>query len=171
MPERKQQKLQTNVLIYLLLFVAIAALGAGLLLKKDKVRKIQGVAVPVKQEETSVLYVVRGQATVQDNTLAVKPILVEWFTNRPAHEAGRMTAAKLVDIWDREFGYSHPNAAVIGDQADAVVVLDKLSMADDKMLFEVEEIISGNLSTGSIGTVSLFIDWGVCGGDPRNCPH
>ena len=50
MPERKQRKPQANLLSYLLLFVVIAALGAGLLLKKDKVRKMQGVAVPVKQE-------------------------------------------------------------------------------------------------------------------------
>ena len=116
------------------------------------------LAAPVNQEKIGLLYVVRGQAIVQDNVLTIKPDLVEWFTNRPEHKAGRLSAQELVEQWDEAFLNSSPNISIIGTGADAVVEVDKASFDQGKIFLEYKKIIDGNLSEGNIGKVSMFID-------------
>lgn len=110
------------------------------------------------KETVSVLFVVRGDASVEGNALSIKADFVEWFTDRPAHRAGMMSSKELADKWDAGFKSVPPNAAIIGHAADAVVVLSGASIVNGDRVLKYDNIVFGNITTGKIGTVSVFID-------------
>lgn len=69
-----------------------------------------------------------------------------------------MEASELVNLWGTDFKVSSPNAAIIGDNANAVLELINASLNNGQINFTFSKIIDGNLGVGSIGDVSIFID-------------
>lgn len=131
---------------------------SGRLITAALVLAISGAWTPVAlADETATLVVLRGPATIDGARLDIEPELVEWFTDRPVHDAGDMTADQLADLWSRQLEASPPNAAITGDQANAVVTLTSFSTPGDAVSFDYE-IITGELNDGDIGVISIFID-------------
>ena len=140
----KNKNLTTIIVVVLALAVAVLA---AVLIKQQSPRT----------EEVSMLYVVRGEATVEGNTLSVNPDLVEWFTNSPYREAGQITASEIVSLWSDSFKTSPPNAAIIGNQVDAAVELSTAALVNENINFSYQ-VIDGQLQDTELGMVSIFID-------------
>lgn len=132
-------------MIVVVLVLAVAVLAAVIVKKEYK-----------QSGEVSILYALRGEASVEDNKLTINPELVEWFTDSPVRKAGRMEASELVNLWETDFKVSSPNAAINGDNANAVLELVNASLNNGQINFTFSKIIDGNLGVGSIGDVSII---------------
>jgi hypothetical protein len=108
--------------------------------------------------EGNLLFVARGNATVEGNRLELDTKSVEWFTDRPKRRAGIGDADELLKKWKfYGFGEDPPNAAVTGPDTDAVGELTDPEASDDGISFAFKPD-RGDLS-GADGTdLSVFID-------------
>ncbi len=144
-------------IILLILIVILLIVAVGLVVNIISGGGINISASSTGEEELSLLFVIRGDASVTDDSLNITPDLVEWFTDRPHHQAGPLDATTLVELWDSAYATSPPNAAITGDNLNAVVVLDNLSQSSNTISFKYT-LISGNLNQGNLGDVSIFVD-------------
>lgn len=160
MPESKKSPQQKNNknLVALIILGLILILGLGFFLKKDGVKNFDKSNLNV-EEQAKILFVLHGEAIVENNVLAINPQHVHWFTDRPLHDAGQMDSEFLVNIWGEIFASSSPNAAIVGEATNAVVVLENATMKNGKIIFNYQTI-SGELAEGKPGVVSVFIDSG-----------
>ncbi len=149
---KKSNKAKKN-LILSFLFLVIALLFGGMLVAKQCMFQ----QLSEEENELKILIVARGEVLVENNTLKIDPELLEWFSDRPQHQAGKMKINELVSMWDAAYKSSPPNAAIVSDDVDAVVVLDDISVDGDTINFKYE-LTSGNLTEGALKKVSIFID-------------
>ena len=150
-----QQKNNKN-LVTLIIIGLILILGLGFFLKKDGVKNFDRSNLKI-EEQAKILFVLHGEAIVENNVLTINPQHVHWFADRPLHDAGQMDPEFLVNIWREIFASSAPNAAITGEAADAVVVLKNATMKNGKISFNYQTI-SGELVGGKLGVISVFID-------------
>jgi hypothetical protein len=104
------------------------------------------------------LFVVRAPAHHDDGVLSVRTKNLEWFTDRPDRDAGRLSTKELVEHWESwGFGSDPPNAALVGDDVDVIGELTKPRIRRGALRFGFEPI-RGVPEDGNLGTVSLLID-------------
>ncbi len=114
-------------------------------------------AKPPPDDEPS-LFVVRARARHDDGVLTVRTKRLEWFTDRPNRDAGRLTAKELVDHWGGwGFEGDPPNAAVLGNGVDVIGELSKPRVLGKRLLFDFQPI-RGRVEDGALGVVALLID-------------
>jgi hypothetical protein len=114
-------------------------------------------AEPPPDDEPS-LFVVRAPARHDDGVLTVRTKKLEWFTDRPNRDAGRLTAKELADHWGGwGFEGDPPNAAVLGDGVDVIGELSKPRVRGGRLRFDFQPI-RGKVENGSLGVVALLID-------------
>lgn len=105
---------------------------------------------------TEYLFVVAGDIEVSDDTLIIKNDTIEWFTDRPQRDAGRMDAESFIDVWELgDFSNVPPNAAF--SNPGAVVELANPKLVNGGISFNYNTI-SGKLQNGPILNSSLYID-------------
>lgn len=112
------------------------------------------------------LSVVSGtSAEVEGTTLILKgiPALV-YFSDRPVRLAGHRPTADFLEIWDKYFVGSPdnlPNATLSTFSADSVsntvIEITGVALVGSDLRFEFK-ILDGELTDGSLGPTSLFID-------------
>ena len=151
----KQQRNNRN-LVTLIIIGLILSLGFGFFWKKDRVENFGSSSLKA-EEQAGILFVLHGEAVVENDVLAINPQHVHWFTDRPLHDAGQMDPEFLANIWGEIFAGSAPNAVIIGEAVDAVVVLENATMSNGKISFDYQTI-SGELAEGKLGAISVFID-------------
>lgn len=108
-------------------------------------------------EKGSDLFVLRGPASVSDGRIEIEADVVEWFNDRPKHQAGVAKAEELVSSWE-SFGFEAepPNAALSGEETDAEVELTKPEATSNGVSFAYEPI-RGDVASED-GSMSVFID-------------
>jgi len=104
-------------------------------------------------------------AEVEDKTLTLKgiPALI-YFSDRPVRLAGHRQPAAFLGIWDRHFVGSPdnlPNATLSTLSADSVsnvvIEITDVALVGSDLRFQFK-VLEGELSDGSLGPSSLFID-------------
>jgi rhizosphere induced protein len=130
----------------------LAALVAATLVTPTVAR----AEVPPKAEPT--LFVVRAPMSHDDGVLTVRSKKLQWFTDRPNRDTGKLTADELVDHWGGwGFAADPPNAALESDGVDIVGELSKPRIRNGRLRFDFEPL-DGHLQDGNLGKVALFID-------------
>jgi rhizosphere induced protein len=115
-----------------------------------------GAEVPPIAEPS--LFVVRAPITSNDGVLTVSTKKLEWFTDRPNHDAGSLSTKELVDHWNGwGFKGDPPNAALIGPDTDVIGELSKPKLRGSTVQFAFKPI-RGEPGDGKLGKVSLLID-------------
>lgn len=106
----------------------------------------------------SVLFVLRGPASVSGDRIELQTDEVEWFTDRPERLAGVADADELVKDW-KDYGFTTepPNAALAGEETDAEVELTNPEITTEGLSFEFESL-RGDVVEGDDASVSVFID-------------
>ncbi len=106
--------------------------------------------------QADLLFVLRGPATTSDDRITVDTDAVEWFTERPKRRAGVADANELVKNW-KDYGFIHdpPNAALSGDETNAVVVLTKPELSSDGITFAFRSV-RGEVKDDE--QMSVFVD-------------
>ena len=113
------------------------------------------------------MFVLRGDGSSEGDRISVDAKTVDWFLDRPSRRAGRSEVRDLVGRWSA-FGFDEvpPNAALAGEEVDAVVRLSDPREDGDTLSFDFAVIEDeSSVPDGSLGELSVFIDdtSGACG--------
>ncbi len=130
-------------------------------------------------EAPSLLFVMSAPSGAVDTetiTLRGAPSLI-WLTDRPYRDGGQVLPAQLATVWQgivESFDGVAPNAVLsvfAGSTARNAVVkligVDALTVADDGATVDIAfryTLLDGDLPTGEVGTLTLFIDNVKAGG-------
>lgn len=118
----------------------------------------EGVATGELPDQSGLLFVVHGEATVEGDLLEVEATDVIWFTDRPRRCAGIGATDELAEKWEAYgFGEDPPNAAAIGPEIEAVVELGDPEESDGVLSFTFRTI-QGDLGGIEGVRLSVFID-------------
>jgi YVTN family beta-propeller protein len=117
------------------------------------------VGPPTPEPGVTVLFALQGKAKFEDGHLVVQTDHVDWFSDRPHRHAGIMPNDTFVQVWDTVgFDSVPPNAFLVGDASDVVVVLTAPEATETGLSFKVGDTLNGTTAVGDLGAVGLFID-------------
>ena len=105
------------------------------------------------------LLILSGKANAAKTSVRITTDSVEWLSERPTPTKGEMTTAELAKRWaDYGFDARQPRASISGDDVEAQVRLTGRPDVDDSSITFPIVVADGDLSSGSLGRVSVFVE-------------